>query len=242
MAAIQNFFNNTRNMKQRKLELRIKRMEDYQNQRRLDKEKQNTADEEEFVQFDILLRRNWFVNDYDIIDLVWEASEEVFERIKKNLHTYPERIQEVLMYTFDPPKFARKTCGELSDDDIVNMAKEQEEQLSKKVDEAWELYKKKHGLSRPEGCFDERYTDLFEELQEKKKEIEEYKKSNSKKYVPPSMRGKEDTDTVLDALEKKINKLENEIIEVKKDIELEEQIWENGKKTSVYQQLLESVQ
>jgi hypothetical protein len=242
MAAIQRFFDNNRNVKQRMVELRVKRIEDYQNKLRLEEEKRIATIEEEFVQFDSLLRRNWFVNDYDIIDLVWEASEEVFERIKSNLHTYPERIQEVLMYTFDPPKLTTKKCRELSDDDMVKMTTARQEQLDKKVNEAWEIYKKEKGLTRPDGDVDSKHTELYEDLQSTKRELEDYKKNASKKYVPPSMRGKGDTDPVLDTLEKKILKLENEIVEVKKDIQLEERIWENGKKTSVYQQLLESVQ
>lgn len=217
-------------------------MDEYNTRLRIEKEKQDKVDDEEFLHFDALLRRDWFVNDYDIIDLVWQASEEVFERIKKNIHTYSDRIQEVLMYTFDPPKFSTKQCRDLSDDEMAKMANDMEQQTAKKVDEAWKIYKEKHGLSRPDGDLDERYTDLYDQLQEKKKELETFKKNAPKKYVPPSMRGKEETDPALEALEKKIFKLKNEIVEVKKDIELEEQIWENGRKASVYQQLLESVQ
>ena len=146
------------------------------------------------------------------------------------------------MYTFDPPKFAKKSCRDMTDDDMFMMKQKQEEEIVRKVDEAWNEYKKKYGLTRPDGDVDTRYTELYEELQEKRKELETLKKNTPKKYVPPSARGKEEANPEVSALEKKILKLENEIEDAKKDIELEEQIWENGRKASVYDQLLESVQ
>lgn len=240
MAAVKSYFDNARDVARRKAEWRQKRMEELMNPE-VDEEA-ILAEEEEFQMFDSLLRRNWFVNDYDIIDLTWDASEEVFQRIMDNVHTYPEDVREVLCYTFKPPKFSKKTFRELSDEDMINMKKKQEEEIYKKVDEAWIQYKKEHGLSRPEGDVDTNYTDLYEELQATNKELETLKKTTPKKYVPPSARGKEEATPEVTALEKKILKLENEIVEAKKDIELEEQIWENGRKASIYQQLLDSVQ
>ncbi len=240
MAAVKIYFDNAREVAKHKVEMRQKRMERIKNPK-VD-EQAIIAEEEEFLMFDSLLRRNWFVNDHDIMDLVWEASEKAFLRIMDNVYTYPEDVRELLCSAFNPPKYAKKTFRELSDDDMVMMKKKQEEELARKVDEAWNEYKKKYGLTRPDGDVDTRYTDLYEELQETKKELENLKKNTPKKYVPPSARGKEEANPEVSALEKKILKLENEIVDAKKDIELEEQIWENGRKASVYDQLLESVQ
>lgn len=240
MAAVKIYFDNAREVAKHKAEMRQKRMERITNPK-VD-EQAIIAEEEEFLMFDSLLRRNWFVNDHDIMDLVWEASEKAFLRIMDNVYTYPEDVRELLCSAFNPPKYAKKTFRELSDDDMVMMKKKQEEELARKVDEAWNEYKKNYGLTRPDGDVDTRYTDLYEELQETKKELENLKKNTPKKYVPPSARGKEEATPEVSALEKKILKLENEIVDAKKDIELEEQIWENGRKASVYDQLLESVQ
>jgi hypothetical protein len=161
----------------------------------------------------------------------------------KNLYSYSDRVQSVLLYTFDPPKFAEKAtlkCRDISDTELYKMRKDQDDQIAKKVDEAWIQYKKQYGLSRPEGDLDALYTDLYEKLQQKKKDLETQKKKSTKTYVPPSMRGKV-ANPEVDLTEKIIQTLENEIEHVKKLIELDEQIWENGKKTSVYDQLLQSV-
>ena len=79
MAAVKSYFDNARDVARRKAEWRQKRMEELMNPE-VDEEA-ILAEEEEFQMFDSLLRRNWFVNDYDIIDLTWDASEEVFQRI-----------------------------------------------------------------------------------------------------------------------------------------------------------------
>jgi len=241
MTAIQKFFDNAREVARRQKEWEEKMIREMENPQIIEEVTNNY--EEEFLEFDFLLRRNWFDEDYDIIDLVWEASEEVFERIMKNVDVYPERVRLVLLYTFNPPKLATKLklkWRELSDLEMYRNQKEHQENLNKKVDEAWILYKKEFGLSRPDGEVDAKYTELYERLQEKKQELETKKNKPSKTYVPPSMRGKV-ANPEVDIVEKEIRKLENEIDDVKKLIELEEQIWDNGKKSSVYEKLLQSV-
>lgn len=243
MTAIQNFFEHTREVAKRKAEWERKMLEELKNPKVI--QQVIVVNEEEFQEFDSLLRRNWFVDDADIIDCVWDASEEVFERIMKNVYSYPERVRNVLLYTFNPPKMATKLSlkiRELSDQDMYRAHKQQEQITAKKVDEAWIQYKKDYGLTRPEGDVDAMYTDIYDQLQRKKKELEALQKKPTKTYVPPSMRGKQPASPEVTLLEKVIGNLENEIVEVKKQIELEEQIWENAKKSSVYAQLLESVQ
>lgn len=241
MAALQQFFDHAREVAKRKKEWEEKMKQEMENPK-LIQEVVNSY-EEEFLEIDFLLRRDWFNEDSDILDLVWEASEEAFEKIMKNVNSYSDRVRNVLVYTFNPPKLSTKMkmkCRDLSDLEMYRKQKEYQEALSKKVDEAWIQYKKDFGLSRPDGDVDAKYTELYDRLQEKKKELETKKNKPSKTYVPPSMRGKA-TIPDNDPLEKEIQRLENEIVTVKKQIELEEQIWENGKKSSVYEQLLQSV-
>ena len=242
MTAIQQFFEHNREVAKRQAEREKKRLEELKNPKVI--EEIIVVNEEEFQEFDALLRRNWFVDDEDIIGLIWEASEEVFLRIMEQVQTYPERVRDVLVNAFDPPKLAEKVSlktRELSDEDMYRMLKNQEDATKKKVDEAWIEYKKKYGLSRPEGDVDARYTELYEKLQAKKKELESLQNKPSKTYVPPSMRGKAVANPEVTLLEKDILKLENEIVNAKKDIELYEQFWDNEKKSSVYEQLLKSV-
>lgn len=241
MTALQQFFDHAREVAKRKKEREEKMKQEMENPK-LIQEVVNSY-EEEFLEFDFLLRRDWFNEDSDILDLVWEASEEAFEKIMKNVDSYSDRVRNVLVYTFNPPKLSTKLktkCRDLSDLEMYRKQKEHQEALLKKVDEAWIRYKKDFGLSRPDGDVDAKYTELYDRLQEKKKELETKKNKPSKTYVPPSMRGKMTTSD-NDPLEKEIQRLENEIVTVKKQIELEEQIWENGKKSSVYEQLLQSV-
>jgi hypothetical protein len=241
MTALQKFFDNAREVAKRRKEWEKKMIREMENPKIIEEVTNNY--EEEFLEFDFLLRRGWFDEEYDIINLVWEASDEAFERIMKNVNAYPERVRLVLLYTFNPPKVSTKLklkWREVSDLEMYRKQKEHQEKLNEKVEDAWKVYKKEFGLSRPDGDVDARYTELYEQLQEKKKDLEAKKNKPSKTYVPPSMRGKI-TNPDVEIVEKEIRNLENEIDRVKKLIELEEQIWENGKKSSVYEQLLQSV-
>jgi len=241
MAALKQFFDHSREVAKRRKEWEDRMIREMENPKIIPEVVNNY--EEEFLEFDSLLRRDWFISDDDIVELVWDASEEVFEKIMKNVNVYSERVRTVLLYTFDPPKFSTKLklkCTDLSDLEMFKREKSWQEEIAKKVDEAWMVYKKEQGLSRPDGDVDSKYTDLYELLQKTKKELETKKNTVSKVYVPPSMRGKV-ANPEVELLEQKIQKLENEIIQAKKEIELEEKIWENGKKSEVYEQLLLTV-
>jgi hypothetical protein len=196
--------------------------------------------EQEFSEFDTLLRRNWFDDDDDIVQLVWDATEEAFAMIMENVDTYPERVQRVLRYRFRPrvlkiwKQQKRFKVKELSDTDMYKIEDDNQTEFDNKLEAEWQAYRKENGLSRPESEADERYTELYGRLQKAKKTLEdEVKKPTSKTYVPPSMRNKTPAEKTpeVEKLQKVVQTLENEIAQVKKEIVNEEYIWENDKRT-----------
>jgi hypothetical protein len=50
----------------------------------------------DFETVDFLLRRNWFVFDEDIVDLLWLLDEEDYARVVQNYKTYAFNIQEAI--------------------------------------------------------------------------------------------------------------------------------------------------
>jgi len=196
--------------------------------------------EQEFSEFDALLRRNWFEDDDDIVELVWDATEEAFEMIMDHVDTYPERVQRVLTCRFRPrvikvwkkPKLLK--MKELTDKDMDKIEDTNQNEFENKFEAEWQTYRKENGLSRPESATDERYTELYTRLQKAKKDLEdEARKPTSKRYVPPSMRNSTPAEKTpeVEKLQKVIQTLENEIVQVKKEIVNEEYIWENDKRT-----------
>lgn len=196
--------------------------------------------EQEFSEFDALLRRNWFYDDQCIIDLVWDATEEAFEKILENVDTYPERVQMVLTNRFRPRirKIWKQQKGiklkELTETDMTKIEDKNQTDFENRFEAEWQSYRTENGLSRPESDVDERYTELYTRLQLAKKELEDAaKKPTSKKYVPPSVRDRAPANLSpeVEKLQKKMQSLENEIVQVKKEIVNEEYIWENDKRT-----------
>ena len=80
MAAIQQYFQSGREMVARRKEWHQKLLN---KKTHLDVVEEVDTFEDEFLEFDTLLRRDWFVDDDDIVDLVWDASHEVFQMIMK---------------------------------------------------------------------------------------------------------------------------------------------------------------
>jgi hypothetical protein len=238
MAAVHQYFQSGREMAARRKEWQRKLLEKPSQPATVEKV---DTHEDEFLEFDTLLRRDWFEHDDDIVDLVWDASYEAFQMIMVNMPCYSSRVRSVLTNTFVMARVSQDvkiSMKYLSEDDLGNIELVKLKDLGKKIEDAWRIYKKDHGLSRPENDVDDKYTELFETLQEKKRERDSQKDKIPKKYVPPSLRGKVDEPSSID---KEISKLENEILNVQRQVLLEEQRWENEKKSELYGHLLLSV-
>jgi len=222
------YFVNARKVAQRKKELEKKMIEEMNKPEVVE---EVYSCEEEVSEFDSLLRRNWFLNDYDIIDMMWEANEDVYEEIMNRIDTYPEHVQSVLRYAFRPPVLAKIKAKELTDEDMYKQYKAKQAEYDKIYTAAWEQYKKDMGMTRPVGELDDEYTDLYDALQLTKKKLEQEMKKPSKTYVPPHLRGTATLITPeIETLRIKIKNLENEIHNVKKEIEEAENNWENDRK------------
>lgn len=246
MSVISQYFTRAREASKRRAEWEKKMIEESENPKPVVEEIYNCA--EEFSEFDTLLRRNWFIDDEHIIDLVWDATDEAFNKIMENVHTYPRSIRNVLMNEFNPtnrkmPRNVTLKLKVITDDEMVELERTKQKEINNKFEAEWQSCIKQHGLSRPADIIDEKYTDLYEKLQAIKKQMEEeVKKPSSKKYVPVQMRGtSSNINPEVEKLQTKIKDLENEIVKTKKEIEQQERIWENGKKANFTNEILNKV-
>jgi len=235
--AIKNFFEHQREV--------TKRREEYY--ARLEEEMKNppievvdtTAFDKEVAEFDFLLKRNWFLDEEDIRDLLWDADEDIFQEIVNRINTYPYNVRQVIFEFLPIPLGNVKLkVRELTDDDMKRRELQAYENTKKMLEEAWENHKKT--LQPPVGDLDSEMDDLFARLQATKKELEDAKKKSlTGRYVPPGMRDKvvADDPQVL-AVTKKIEKLENEINIQKQYIEQGNHAWFINKRNEFEQQML----
>lgn len=190
-------------------------------------------------EFDFLLKRNWFLDDESIADLLLEADEDVFQEIVNRINTYPYNVRQVI-FAFLPLPIGnvKLKIRELTDDDMNRRDMEVYTKAKRIRDDAWEAHKKT--LEPPVGDLDSEMDDMFARLQATKKELEDVKKKSlSGRYVPPSMRDKviSDDPAVL-AVTKKIERLENEINIQKQYIEQSHNAWFFNKRNQFEQEML----
>lgn len=243
MAAVKKYFEHLRDVEKKREEFKQKKIQEIEDQLRLQEEKRLAAYEAEFLEYDFLLRRDWFLDEDDILDLIWDISEETFQRIMENLNVYSLRVRTVLRSTVPQPKCSTNsslTVRDISELDLYREQAKHVQSLLDKVDDLWIAYKKEHGLSRPDGEADAKYTELYESLQATKKQLDGEVNKPSKTYVAPSLRKKNVTPEV-EKLQLRVTTIENEISNVQKEIELQEKIWDNDKKSHVFNKLLYSV-
>lgn len=236
MSAIKNFFNHAREVEQRRKELENKfdiEIEEFETIPDV-----ITNCEKEVSECDFLLRRDWFVDDEDVIELINSLSDPAFFKIVERLDSYSSRIQSVLYYLQPKPymdKFKLK-IREITDDDLYNMYVENEKNTKEKLDLLWNKFKIEQGLSRPESELDDKHTELYEKLNETKKKLEDESKKSApvQSYVPPSMRNKVQPKPIItmemEKLQNQVAKIENEINKLKIQIQEEEHKWENDRK------------
>lgn len=235
-AAIKNFFNHNREVAQRRKEWESKMIAQLETVEEIE-EPIDTC-EEEFSECDNLLRRDWFIDDVDILDLIQELPDTAFYRIVDNAHNYSPHIQDIL-YRFKVPSQINEInlkVREIDEDEMEDLYTEEQTKTDERFEKAWQTFKVEMGLIRPEGNVDNKYNDLFDKLNVVKRKIEEEKnKSNAKKtYVPPHLRGKQQATPVvnveIEKLQTQLQDLENEIKKVKIELDQEETKWEDERK------------
>lgn len=198
----------------------------------------------EVDELDFLLKRNWFVDNDDLNDLLWSVNEDVFQEILTRIPDYPSDVQQVLA-TFLPMNdtirsHIRLKIREISDAEMEKQELLNTEAQKKQFREAWEAYMNTTKLQPPVGELDAEYDEMYTNLQEAKKNLELVKKKSlSGKYVPPGMRDKviaDDPDVIK--AQKNIEKMENELVYQKQRIEQEHNGWFFRKRCEFEQKML----
>ena len=140
-----------------------------------------------------LLMRNWFLNQEEIEDLLWELNQDEYDKIYQNRHKYPMNVRlmiEPLDFNIiaTNPKIKLK-LKELSERDLLQMDKMKEQALIQKQTKEWNEYVSKNKLERPLSGCDTELDTIYEQLQRIKTQQSDYVKTKkSGKYVPVHMR------------------------------------------------------
>jgi len=239
--AIKNFFDHQREVTARR-EAYYKRLEEEMNN---PKEEEVVIDttvfDKEVEYFDFLLKRNWFLDVESIVDLLMDADEDVFQEIIKRASSYDEVIREVI-YSFLPLPIGnlKLKLVRLTDEEVELQEIEREEKRQKEMLDAWEAYKTEQKLEPPVGYLDADLDEMYSELQELKKNLEDAKKKSlTGRYVLPAMRDKvvAEDPKVLEVT-KRIEKTENEIVRQNQRIEQEHDEWFMRKRNEFEQKML----
>ena len=243
-SAIATFFQHNREVTAMKKALLEKRIEMDEQQRIIDLEVDDTAFKQEVAEVDFLLKRNWFLDDNDINDLLWSVDEDVFKEILDRISSYQSNIQQILASFLPMNENIRSRIKlrirEVTDEEIAKREIADINLQKKQVKEAWDAHLKESNLQPPVGELDSEHDEMYAELQQAKKDLESVKKKSlTGRYVPPNMRNKMlETDPDVIKAEKVIQKLENELIRQKQRIEQEHNDWFFRKRCEFEQKML----
>jgi hypothetical protein len=184
---------------------------------------------QEFETCDYLLRRDWFMSPEDIEDLLNNVSadvcREVYVLINEKYDSYSPRVREVLAIGEPLPYKGKMKVRDLTDEDLFEMEKQQNELKKFIRDQAWEKYKEMFFDERPHGEADKNYKKIQASIEDMKKKLEASQKK-TKKYVPPNMRSKQTIDPEVKAIQDSIESLENELSNLNKLIKQLNADWE----------------
>ena len=160
---------------------------------------------------DILLMRNWFVDDYDILDLLDWLDQDVYDYIYTNRSKYPLRVR----YYIEPQDFSIPTRYKIKDLTDFDMFKEEKMRLEKKEKE-WKKYVNEHELKRPLSKQDTEKKEKEQKITLKEKELEKLKNE----YCIP--RFQEKRDLQIKKIEDSIIDLKNELINLLLQVKIED--------------------
>lgn len=177
-----------------------------------------------------LLVRNWFVNEEDITELISQTTDENFDKIKKNVDKYSDRVR----YIIAPQDFTccsklKTKCSELTDADMDTMTKTQKLADEAEFEEKWKEYSKTIG-DRPYDSIDGQLDDMWDSLQAEKNRLTQLLNKKKIKYIAPSARGKGTVDPEQSIIEKRISILENEFQNIKNLVDHADSTWLDNKK------------
>lgn len=242
MSAIKNFFAHQREVKKRQDAYYARVEQEMNNPTPV---VQDTSEfDKEVEHFDFLLKRNWFLDEDHVRELLEQAEEDVFQEIANRISTYDGNIQQAIFsYLPLPIGNVKVKVRDIGDEEMEIRRIKMYDDMKKSMDVAWEDYKQKNKLEPPVGYLDSELDDMYGELQLRKKELEEVKKKSlAGRYVPPGMRDITISDNPrVIAVTKEIEELENEIASQKKSIEQERDAWFANKRDEFEKQQMLSL-
>lgn len=158
---------------------------------------------------DSLLRRNWFIDKMDVIDLLYLASEKDWQWIIENRSRYSPVIQDIICHEANLPKIVCKiSVRDMTDTEYEEFILNAETENEIKVENNWQEYKKKHGLVPPR---------TFQDMQ-----LESLKLEYDNKYKQYNRRYSVNRDHIaieIGTIKEKIQQLEDEIAQNVRDWE-----------------------
>jgi hypothetical protein len=161
---------------------------------------------------DILLTRDWFVEDETIEDVLDCADEDAWDWIYENRAKYSTRIRmciEPADYHFPIEKLKIRVV-DLTDKMITQIQSEKKKKMEEAFEKDWVEYAKTI-QNRPVHLIDSKLDDTWEKLILAKAALQKYlEKPAVRKYVAPSARGTVSSDTKETELNSAIQRLENE--------------------------------
>lgn len=157
---------------------------------------------------DALLRRNWFLDTQDVLELLYLADEPSWRWIVQNQRRYPPVIREIISTeAYIPRPRTNTVLRNMSAAEFDEMRKNEDLAALARKEAAWSQYKAAHNLARPQGDMDEHYRATYERILKKRKTL------NNHTIVPVSV-------------QLEIRTMENELESARARIEQSDKHWE----------------
>lgn len=157
---------------------------------------------------DFLLRRNWFLDREDIIDLMYLASEEDWEWIVKNRDRYDVDIQDIIHHEAKLPIVKSPlSVRNISNSEYNQIVFETEKIAMLNAENAWQEYKRVNSIEPPASYYHKQLQTLNDTYQT---EVKAYNRYGADKNAI-SIR--------IQTLKNEIEKVEDNITQYNKDWE-----------------------
>jgi hypothetical protein len=130
-----------------------------------------------FEDLDFLLKRNWFVCDQDIHDLLAYADDDTFWELYAVRDQYARRIRQIIApldYIHDKPLF-KHYITDLTNDDIERTHQDVRRRVRVQMENEWTSYLYRCKPERPPGTIDEEIEAKRQEIEKVKEELKTYR-------------------------------------------------------------------
>lgn len=182
----------------------------------------------DFEEVDFLLKRNWFLDEEFVDEILDEVSDDVYLKLFRNRKNYAKMIQYAICNA-DEDRFIdrskiRMRVVNLTDDLVKKINEEKRIKQERHIHQEW-LKKLETLEDRPFDYVDEQCDEAYMRLQDARKSLDEYMSRKTAKYVSPGARRNPTTDTEADRIRDHARTLENEFKSLQKEIETLDKQW-----------------